>query len=135
MPSFYCTFIHCVSRLARVHLIPDIYVTVVTLMSTQLLSSNGHVFKDYIHSLCDDRIQNLNASYLDHEEFNIKFCNPVSGNLVLSVCHLNIRSLNANHGKLQQLLLSINLQFDLIILSEIWRYNIDFSRIFLIVIT
>ena len=44
----------------------------------------------------------------------------------LSVFHLNIRSLNANHKKLIELLECIDLNFDVIVLSEVWRYNLEF---------
>src|SRR6267154_4333915 len=39
--------------------------------------------------------------------------------------HLNIRSLNANHDKLFQYMAALNFPFDIIILSEIWSFNID----------
>ena len=44
----------------------------------------------------------------------------------LSAIHFNIRSLNRNHHALCQFLEMLVLQFDVIILSEIWAINIDF---------
>ena len=49
-----------------------------------------------------------------------------SANIELSEFHLNIKSLNANSSKLMQLVSSLDLKFDVIILSEIWTYNIQF---------
>ena len=44
----------------------------------------------------------------------------------MSVFHLNIRRLNANHGALCQYLQILSFKFEIIILSEIWSYNIEF---------
>jgi len=47
-------------------------------------------------------------------------------NMDISVFHLNIRSLNKNHVNLFTFLQLLNIQFDIIVLSEIWNYNLDF---------
>ena len=48
-----------------------------------------------------------------------------------SVFHLNIRSLNANKDELFQLISALNSPFDVLVLSEIWSFNIDFySKLF-----
>src|SRR5206468_12954883 len=44
----------------------------------------------------------------------------------LRIFHINIRSLNANHSKLYQLMSILNFSFDIIILTEIWSFNIYF---------
>lgn len=44
----------------------------------------------------------------------------------LSVLHLNIRSLNANQQSLLMLLAEFEFKFDIIVLSEIWSYNVEF---------
>src|SRR5260221_5080513 len=46
--------------------------------------------------------------------------------LALSVFHINIRSLNKNQRGLLILLESLKLTFDVIVLSELWSYNVDF---------
>ena len=44
---------------------------------------------------------------------------------------MNIRSLNANHSKIFQFIAALNFPFDVIILSEIWTYNISlYSNLF-----
>src|SRR6267154_267671 len=49
----------------------------------------------------------------------------------LSVFHLNIRSLNANHSKKFQFIAALNFPFDVMFLSEIWTYNISmYSNLF-----
>ena len=49
----------------------------------------------------------------------------------LSIFHLNIRSLNANHEKLFQLMALLKFPFDIIALSEIWSFNISmYSSLF-----
>src|SRR3989442_4959724 len=48
-----------------------------------------------------------------------------------SIFHLNIRSLNANHEKLFQLMALLKFPFDIIALSEIWSFNISmYSSLF-----
>ena len=39
---------------------------------------------------------------------------------------MNIRSLNSNHRALCQFLQLLSIQFDVIVLSEIWSYNLEF---------
>ena len=72
-------------------------------------------------------ISQLNFSYLTETEFNNKYISTIDNGLVsISVFHVNIRSLNSNHRKLCQFLQLLGIQFDVIVLSEIWRSNIDF---------
>ena len=74
-------------------------------------------------------ISQLNFSYLTETEFNNKYISTIDNGLVsISVFHVNIRSLNSNHRKLCQFLQLLGIQFDVIVLSEIWRSNIDFYR-------
>ena len=42
------------------------------------------------------------------------------------VCHLNIRSLNANVDNLKQLLNLLCVSIDIIVLTEIWSYNVEY---------
>jgi len=46
----------------------------------------------------------------------------------LSVFHMNIRSLHSNRSKLYNFLMSLDLTFDLIVLSEIWNCNLDLCK-------
>ena len=64
------------------------------------------------------------SNYFSISEFHeeLKSYNPFHE---LSLFHINIRSLNANNHKLFQLINSFQVNFDLIILSEIWAYNIE----------
>src|ERR1700759_1458192 len=85
-------------------------------------------FKLYISSLTSDSIATLaDCKYFTEQDFNAScqsFINcPSSYNL--SVFHMNSRSLNANHSKLLQLMITLDFNFDAIILSEIWAYNIS----------
>ena len=65
------------------------------------------------------------CKYYTNDEFNSNFSKVPKINK-LSLFHLNIRSLNANKDKLVQLLASVNNPFDVIVLTEICVYNIDF---------
>ena len=46
----------------------------------------------------------------------------------LSIFHMNIHSLNANCFNLKQMLINLEFNFDIIVLSEIWANNIEFYR-------
>lgn len=46
----------------------------------------------------------------------------------VSVFHSNIHSLNKNSHALFIFLLTLNLKFDVIVLSEIWNYNLELFR-------
>ena len=84
-------------------------------------------FKKYLEqNVNDTEINNLNCEYHTTDEFNNKYCNINSNNIRLSVIHVNIRSLNANHSKLRQLLAELKIRFFVIVLSEIWNINIEF---------
>ena len=70
-----------------------------------------------------DLYRNLNFHYFTPTTFNTKI--NAGGNTVnLSVFHMNIHSLNKNNEELCQFLSTINHEFDLLVLSEIWSYNI-----------
>jgi len=77
---------------------------------------------DVVHDLSQ-----LNFNYMTETEFNNKYTSTSDNELIsISVFHVNIRSLNSNHRKLCQFLQLLARQFDVIVLSEIWRSNIDF---------
>ena len=90
---------------------------------------NDNKFNDYIESISTAGIyDSLHCKYCNEDEFN-SLCDQLkSTNIDLSVFHLNIRSLNANQSGLIQLLTLINLKFDVIALSEIWSYNMQFYQ-------
>ena len=84
-------------------------------------------FKSYITALTEDvTYDSVNSDYYTETEFNAKHGCISEQNVDISIFHVNVRSLNANQSKLVQLLLSLNLKFDMIVLSEIWSFNIQF---------
>jgi len=84
-------------------------------------------FKEFLNlNIDDENYHSISSGSYTETEFNSKFdCLKIS-NIKLSVIHVNIRSLNANYSKLLQLLVNLNVQFDVIVLSEIWSTNIQF---------
>jgi len=67
----------------------------------------------------------LSFKYCSEDNFNnVTF--SIQNHIELSILHLKIRSPNANLSGLYQFLALLNLQFDVIVLSEIWTSNIDF---------
>ena len=64
---------------------------------------------------------------LSEEEFVTSARDSLTPNFTkLKILHMNIRSLNANVENLKQFLVNIEIDFDILILSEIWTCNIDF---------
>ena len=72
-----------------------------------------------------DTFENSSCAYHDEDEFNQISCNYTGG---LSVFHVNIISLPKYAGTLYAYLQCLNLQFDVIMLSEIGRRNIPMIR-------
>src|SRR6266516_2148307 len=89
-------------------------------------SSNSSDFISYLSSISSSTSpsSSFDCKYFTEQEFNARCSKFTDENIKLSLFHINIRSLNANKFKLQQLLISINLKFDIIVLSEIWSYNV-----------
>ena len=46
----------------------------------------------------------------------------------MSVFHINIQCLNAKHRLLCQLLETLSIEFDVIVLSEVWSFSIEFYK-------
>jgi len=83
------------------------------------------------NSLLDnDLLVSAKIGYYDYSESN-KYLTSISKNTIISIFHINIRSLNANYKKLQAVLSAYTNKFSVILLSEIWDTNIDyFSSVF-----
>ena len=82
-------------------------------------------FYDSMKSIAD---LDLNFKYNTSDEFNKQMSNLIAIESVnISVFHVNIRSLNKNDSKLYNFLLTLDLVFDVIVLSEIWDYNLELS--------
>ena len=82
-------------------------------------------FKDYIASakgLASDQL--ADCSYYTTQELNNTLTNQKPETNLINIIHINIRSLNANHNKLLQLMITLNYSFDVIVLTEIWNFNL-----------
>jgi len=69
----------------------------------------------------DDDVECLFTSYADVSDFE---CLSLPSLPFFKVIHLNIRSLNKNSDSLTALLALLKIDFDLIVLSELWIYNL-----------
>ena len=69
-----------------------------------------------------------NLASRPHRPRGLNIPDNTHNNIELSVFHINIRSLNKNHGGLSHLLQLIDLDFDVIVLSEIWKYSLEFYK-------
>ena len=98
-------------------------------------SSNLDKFKQYISSLLStSSVDFPNCNYYTENEFNTSFQSLGNASCNLNIFRINIHSLNANHSKLFQLMMTLNANFDVIVLSEndgqpIYLYIITFSLI------
>jgi len=81
-------------------------------------------FYNNILKVCDNNVlQQLQFAYSTESHFNNLVTNrPIQ----LSVFHLNIRSLNKNINGLLHYLRLFDIEFDVLVLSEIWKYNLEF---------
>ena len=82
--------------------------------------------RDYLLKLCKNQTYvSLDSEYYTSAKFNSKFKN-IKNDVELSIFHLNIHSLNSKQRGLCTLIDLLELEFDVIILSEIWANNITF---------
>ena len=81
--------------------------------------------KKYLNTINkSDFFRSLDCNYYSCDQFNQKVC-KVKTNIALSIIHVNIQSLNSKSSALKQFLQILELDFDLVVLSEIWSNNID----------
>ena len=81
-----------------------------------------NILQQSFSNLTNDPIfTDLKNEYISINDFNVKF----TSNYDLSFLHLNIHSLNSKLFKFIEFIKSFELQFDVIVLSEIWATNID----------
>ena len=101
----------------------------------QLLCNDGwhmicsnYELSDYVSKLKQtDVLKDLNFEYVTSEQMNSSV-HSIGDTVEFSIFHLNVRSLNANHRALCQLLALLDFEFDVIVLTEIWSTNIEFYR-------
>jgi len=88
------------------------------------ISDNLH-FQNSLNSIINsDLLKQFNFQYSTADEFAHK----ITANLIntdISLFHVNIRSLNKNYSELCVFLESLQFQFDIIVLSEIWNFNLN----------
>ena len=75
----------------------------------------------------NEEFKQLDSAYYTCEHFNNKVVKYQS-KFDLSVFHLNIRSLNSKQRSFCQFMSLLDINFDVIVLSEIWNYNLDFYQ-------
>ena len=90
------------------------------------LSDQG--LRDYLFKLSkDEYFKSLDSVYYTTEHFNNKFKRNKK-DIALSIFHLNIHSLNSKQRALCIFIHLIEIEFDIIMLSEIWTHNLDFDH-------
>ena len=90
-----------------------------------ILEENS-ILLNYVKSTSTSGIlHQLNFRYVTETQFNACFSTE-KNNVELAVFHVNIRSLNCHCRQLCQFLQLLCINFDVIVLSEIWSYNIEF---------
>ena len=69
-------------------------------------------------------MNNIMPQYITTQEIK-KFYSKAKSSDSLKVFHINIRSLNANHSKLEDFFTNMQEEFDIILLSEVWSTNLQ----------
>ena len=83
-------------------------------------------FRNCLYTLSKEPLlKSLDTAYYTSDEF-INKARRDRINLELSIFHVNIHSLNAKHLDLCMFIDLLDIEFDVLILSEIWSYNIEF---------
>ena len=81
-------------------------------------------------TVSSDALAKLNFKYSDESSFNNDAAG-ITGSSDISVFHLNVRSLNKNSNDLYNFLTTLDLAFDVLVLSEIWNHNLElYSNLF-----
>jgi len=73
-----------------------------------------------------DMHNNLNFKHFSPDALNARIKD--GDNITFSIFHMNIHSLNKNGDELCQFLSTINHNFNILVLSKIWLYNITMYR-------
>jgi len=83
--------------------------------------------KNYVYDIShSELLDNIQFTMCTTNEFNDLHKNVTKDHSSLAILHVNIRSINANFSKLKQLLYELSIDFNVIILSEIWTTSISF---------
>ena len=87
-----------------------------------------HNFRDIIYKSTKNELFNtLDCGYYTSDKFNSKF-RRMNKSIEISIFHLNIRSLNSKIREFLTLIHLLDIDFDIIVHSEIWFYNLDFYK-------
>ena len=96
--------------------------------SVDSLSKQGETLREFVRSKSNDAdFQQLNSNYYSVSQFT-NLVQTTKSKIDLSIFHVNIRSLNSKNRELCFLLNLLEFNFDIIVLSEIWSYNIENYR-------
>lgn len=78
-----------------------------------------------VNSLSEEIVSSLEFDYYTPVQLD-SLVGKINNKLSLSIFHVNVRSLNANHNKLVEFLTCLSFKFDIIVLSEIWSTNLQY---------
>ena len=105
--------------------VTDAELEIITCTNAWSTISDNSELLNYIHNLHNSEIfKQLKFNYVTEDQFNSRLGS--NKNVELSLFHVNIRSLNSKHLQLCQFIELIILDFDVIVLSEVWSTNINF---------
>jgi len=91
------------------------------------LFQNSSFYNNVVSKCNNEFLKPVEFSYSTDCEFNNLVHKSASvGNVEFCIFHLNMISLNKNHRGLIHLLQELNLDFDVLVLTEVWSYNLEF---------
>ena len=86
---------------------------------------NNHL-KDFVTDIAaNEAYKSCNNCYCTPDEFNYRSRDFIH-KIELSMCHLNIRSLNAKSDEFRTFVNLLEVEFDIIVLTELWNVNIEY---------
>ena len=92
-----------------------------TITKTDIIN---HDFLNEVNKLyCNELFCNLNFDYYTPDSFNAIISKELR-DIKFSLFHMNIRSLNKNNEEFSQFISTLNFDFDVLVLSEVWSCNI-----------
>ena len=89
---------------------------------TEAAYINNDFLEDIKKMYRTELLNSLKFNYFTPDAFNDMISKE--NDICLSLFHMNIRSLNKNNEELSQFLNTLNHNFDVLVLSEVWSHNI-----------
>jgi len=93
--------------------------------ANDLITENPEIKKLLTKAISNEFVDNMEYKYYSQVQFN-DLLNKYKKDINLTIAHVNVRSLNANHDKLAAFQHCCSVKPDVLILSELWSKNLNY---------